>query len=240
MNPIIEKLPENYKPFVIARQEPQMRVLTANQVKAGIAKILSQASFDMGSPMSADREILTFQTEACFKELSFKFSTLTLSELRNAFAMGIRNEFGQYFGMCPKTYHQFIKAYYELPGRFKAQEAYLKLGNAKEPGTEDKSAPPNPEGQKKVIEILSQYVTKPDYSKKGLELKPRPKIVKSERDKFIQQCFNDFFELLKKDAIKTDGGEPTRFVMIEGKPMDEAEYAQLKLKQYDLNTTSTP
>lgn len=254
MNLIIKQLPENYQYFVLARQEPQMKNLRPNEVKSGIAKILSQASFDMGSPMSADKEILTFQTEACFKELTFKYSTLTLSELRNAFTMGIRNEFGQYFGMCPKTYHQFIKAYYELPDRFKAQEAYLKLGNASEGGIEDKSLPPNPEGQKKVVDILKQYVVKPiDYTKKPLEEKIKKPIVKSERDTFIHNCINEHYKIWLKKPYKDPPRKPSkveglidtgetggRYIEFDGKPVTELEYVHIKLKEYDLtNTTST-
>jgi len=123
----LSKLPPSQQELVKLRLEPQIKSLGDNQIKRTLKEILSQASFDMGSPMSSDLTVLTFQTESCFNELKGKFGTMTLSEVRSAFRRGIRGEYGAYFGMCPKTYHQFIKAYFEMPERFKANDEYLKL-----------------------------------------------------------------------------------------------------------------
>jgi len=123
----LSKLTPSQQEFVKQRLEPQIKSLSDNQIKRTLKEILSQASFDMGSPMSSDLTVLTFQTEACFNELKGKFGTMTLSEVKSAFRRGIRGEYGAYFGMCPKTYHQFIKAYFEMPERFKAHDEYLKL-----------------------------------------------------------------------------------------------------------------
>jgi hypothetical protein len=138
----LSKLSLSQQEFVKQRLEPQIKILNDNQVKRGLKDILCQASFDMGSPMAEDLTVLTFQIESCFNELKGKFGTMTLSEVRSAFRRGIRGEYGAYFGMCPKTYHQFIKAYFEMPERFKAHDEYLKLvemeENPKELTTEQK------------------------------------------------------------------------------------------------------
>lgn len=129
---LINSLPASYQEYVMARQEPPIcQIKNHNEVKRALADILSKTFFDCNYGKEMEpvpfAEMLKFQTEALFNELSGKFGTLTLSEVRNAFKNGIRGEFGQYFGMCPKTYHQFIKAYFELPERGKAQIEYLNL-----------------------------------------------------------------------------------------------------------------
>lgn len=103
--------------------------LPTNTVKRECVDILTTAYFDNGSPLNMDAKedagVLQFQTEALFKELSGKYGTLTLPELSEAFRRGVRGESGAFFGMCPKTYHQFIKYFFDLPERGKAWMNYL-------------------------------------------------------------------------------------------------------------------
>lgn len=123
----ITSLPLSLQEFAMARQEPPINTLKPNEVKRACAEVLTKASFDMGSPMANEAQVLKFQTEALFLELGGKFGNMTLSELRSAFNKGIRGEFGQFFGMCPATYNKFIKSYFELPARGQAQIEYLNL-----------------------------------------------------------------------------------------------------------------
>jgi hypothetical protein len=74
-----------------------------------------------------DHKILSAQSEALKTELTGKYATLTVGELKTAFKRGIYGESGPYFGMCPKTYNQFLKWYIELPDRGKAWIEYMKL-----------------------------------------------------------------------------------------------------------------
>nr|WP_298656324.1 hypothetical protein [uncultured Flavobacterium sp.] len=77
------------------------------------------------------KEMLFLQAQALRNELKGKFEALTLPEVKEAFRLGIRGEAGQYFGMCAKTYHQFIKWYFELPERGKAWTAHLDYERSK-------------------------------------------------------------------------------------------------------------
>lgn len=104
-----------------------------NVVKKEIAAILTVASFDMGSPMADNEKVLQFQTEACFGEIKGKYATLTIPELKESFRRGIRGEAGQFFGLCPKTYHQFIKWYFDLPER---QSSWVTFLNSSVPTSE--------------------------------------------------------------------------------------------------------
>ncbi len=85
----------------------------------------------------------------------------------------------------------------------------------------------NPEGQKKIIEILKSVAEKTEVVKKE-----KPKPVKSERDFFIQNCFNEHYKIWLKNPVKNVYG---RFIEYNGKNINELEYAEIKLKDYEIN-----
>jgi hypothetical protein len=124
----IDLLPVSQQSFVRLRlANKAVKDISQSTLKISCAEILTKASFDMGSPMADDEQVLEFQTLALVNELKGKYGTLTLPEVAEAFTRGIRGETGPYFGMCPKTYHQFLKWFYELPERGKAWIDYLAL-----------------------------------------------------------------------------------------------------------------
>ncbi len=95
----------------------------------------------------------------------------------------------------------------------------------------------NPEGQKKVLEILKSVIEK---EKKSYSIRMREK---SPRDQYIQKCFIDFDTLHDRDPIPSKSGryimwEVTR--MIKDKPetfetqVDATEYVAEMLRRYDL------
>lgn len=90
----------------------------------------------------------------------------------------------------------------------------------------------NPEGQKKVIEALKTVVESVKPEIKELPKQETKKIVKSERDSFIQACFAEFDNLLKTNAIKIDGKD-SRFIKYLDHPVDSVEYVILKLAEFD-------
>ena len=94
-------------------------------IKRDLLEILTIAYFDMGSGGKLDDTMMQSQIDGLFKELSGKYSLMTLPEVKEAFRRGIRGESGPYFGLCPKTYNQFLKWYFELPDRNNAWQAHL-------------------------------------------------------------------------------------------------------------------
>lgn len=81
---------------------------------------------------------------------------------------------------------------------------------------------PNPEGQKKVIEILKEFVEKD---------KPIDKKVgryKTEYDVVCQDALTEFDKIYKKGK-ETNG---TRFIKVDGKMMDQTEFMDYKVKEY--------
>lgn len=120
-----------------------------------------------------------------------------------------------------------------------------------------KMAQANPEGQKRIADIfravLKEVTPQVKYKAEKVVLKDNkyqidvvpenefkePKketkvipIQKSERDIFIQECFREFKEILKTKGSLLKSGD---FIELEGKPVSEIEYVQIKLKDYDLN-----
>ena len=89
----------------------------------------------------------------------------------------------------------------------------------------------NPEGQKKVAQILKDAKVLSE-SKSEIQ-KPIDKKV-TERDIFIQKCFSDFELLYKKSPLPVPG----RFIMFNGRGVDQIEYCGLRVKEYDNSTSN--
>lgn len=124
---ITQMLPPAVLEFVVPRQEKPFSQYSRVMQKTICLGIITRAFTD-GSPNGMPTpEILQFQTESLLTEVENKFSTMTVSEIQTAFYLGVRGESGPYFGMCPKSYNQFLKWYFNLPERSAAWNKYLDL-----------------------------------------------------------------------------------------------------------------
>lgn len=125
-----QKLPLNLQEFAGARLEPPVSEINDLNLKDKCLKLI-QVSYTEQAQFNTEPEILAHQRNALFDELrtNSKFKELTLSEVKRAFKTGIRGESGPFFGMCAKTYHQFLKHYYEKPERVESMKQYLELMN---------------------------------------------------------------------------------------------------------------
>lgn len=120
-----DKLPESLRQYAINRVgKKAIKDLTPNEVKRHCNEIIAKAFADDGK-FQVTSEMLSFQSLALFEELKGKFKDLTIDEVKEAFRLGIRGETGAYFGLCAKTYHQFIKHYFERKERSEAMRVYL-------------------------------------------------------------------------------------------------------------------
>jgi hypothetical protein len=127
-------LPDNYKPYVKLKAGHQTlgRLLEKGQtnlVKKLCLDIITVSSFEQSPNGQPDNKILQAQTESLFNELKGKYLTLTPPELKECFRLGIRGESGPYFGLCPKTYAQFLKWWFDKDERLKAWTKYIDLVN---------------------------------------------------------------------------------------------------------------
>lgn len=116
--------------YVRLKLEPPIAAIKSqSDIKRACLDIITKSMMDNSPNGQTDTKILQFQTETLYNELSGKFKSLTLSEIKEAFRLGIRGETGPFFGMCAKTYHQFIKHWFEREERGKAWELYISKVN---------------------------------------------------------------------------------------------------------------
>lgn len=109
--------------------QKQIKDIEPSVLKVEVQNIISKAFADQGQ-LKVESDILAYQRENLLSELKRgQFGTLTLPEVQNAFICGIRGESGPFFGMCPKTYHQFLKYEFERPQRTESVKEYLKLSD---------------------------------------------------------------------------------------------------------------
>lgn len=129
-----DKLPPSLRDFTVARVETPFKELNNYQKTQGALEVISGAYVDLNTKFKnaeEESDVKSFQTQFLIKELSGQYGSLTLSEIKRAFYMGVRNEFNtekeQWYSMCPATYHFFLKKYYNLPQRTEGMKQYLEL-----------------------------------------------------------------------------------------------------------------
>lgn len=132
-----DKLPPALRDYTIARIETPFKELNQFQQKSGALEVIAAAFIDLNTTFKNKEEesdIKTFQTNFLIKELSGQYGSLTLSEIKRAFYMGVRNEFNtekeKWYSMCPASYHFFLKKYYNLPQRTEGMKQYLEIVKA--------------------------------------------------------------------------------------------------------------
>ena len=129
INNNLEKLPESLRQYALNRVgKKTIKNSSPFEVTRTCSEIIAKSFADSGQ-LNVTSEMLKFQTQSLVDELSGKYKELTLDEVREAFKKGIRGETGPYFGLCAKTYHQFIKHYFESKERSEAMRVYLNLEN---------------------------------------------------------------------------------------------------------------
>lgn len=157
------KLPESLKPFVMARLEKPVKEITDNELKKNCYDIISLAFIEQNQ-LSVEPDLIAFQRDSLFTELRTQplFKGLTLSEVKNAFKTGIRGETGSFFGMCAKTYHQFLKHYADKKERTECMRLYLDALN--EPKKSEKPL------ATKMAETAESYKRALEHYKKTKEM----------------------------------------------------------------------
>jgi uncharacterized protein (UPF0335 family) len=125
---ITEQLPADIRYFVELRQERPVSTMTQIELKDQCNGVIVRAFMDF-TPNKIEGEILTFQTLDLVSEFNKnpKFRNLTISEVKEAFRKGIRNEYGDFFGMCARTYHLFMQSYLAEQKRAEAWSKYLDI-----------------------------------------------------------------------------------------------------------------
>ena len=120
-------IPESLRGYAINRiGKKTIKNSSPLEVKKACNEIIAKAFADSGQ-VGVTSQMLEFQSQSLLEELTGKFKDLTTDEVKEAFKNGIGGETGPYFGLCAKTYHQFIKHYFESKERAEAMRVYLSL-----------------------------------------------------------------------------------------------------------------
>lgn len=209
----LDKLPESLKVWAVNRiGKKPIKLLTENEVKRSCSEIIAKSFADSGQ-LNVTTEMLQFQTQSLLDELSDKYKDLTIDEVKEAFKKGIRGETGPYFGLCAKTYHQFIKHYFESKERTEAMRVYLDLN--RQEIVKDK---PTPEQQNEIL-------------KKGIKLAYEV-YVKSGELPFYSAPYYDY---LKKNNLVNWSKEQIEEMKIEA----ETEYRGRLIEDRDNRVINT-
>lgn len=233
-NNVIGNLPATQQEFVTAKFSKQICKFSDPDLETLVSTLVMKTLTESGVKDMGDGKVVTFLRETLFKDLKHsRFSRLTFEEVKLAFEKGVRQEYGIFMGVNIQTMHGWLRAYLNSKGRELAFKEFYRITGELEHGATDRNAKPNPEGIKKVLEVLKPFSekAKPDYIKKA-----KPPIVPSERDLFITACFVEHFQIWKtKPAKDPVSGQPLngRFIEHEGQIVDELEYAQIKLKTWN-------
>jgi len=121
----LNQLTDIQRYYVSLKSEKPLSQLSEPEIKRLCVEVITRSMVESSPNGQSDPQIIQAQSNFLFIELKGKMLSLTPSEVKEAFRLGIRGETGPYFGMCPKTYAQFLKHWFERSERGKAWDCYL-------------------------------------------------------------------------------------------------------------------
>lgn len=242
----IQELPPIYQEFLNAKFKTRLSVYSGYDLQVLVKELVNDILFSSGIKDRSDPNVKDYLTKTLTEDLQHpRFASVTFDEVEIACKKGVRQEYGAFMGVNIQTIHSWLRSYLNSKDRELAiREFYSKISEL-EGVKEDKMSPINPEGQKKVIEIIKAIIKKvPEEEVKKTEKLLKQAKEKSPRDEFIQKCFRDHHAIWEKTPAKdriidertktvTIKDYPGRYILYEGKPVDEIEYTQILLTQYD-------
>ncbi len=243
---VIKILSPISKEYLEAKFKNQLRTYSDKDLEFKLKDLVIKTLFESGVKDKNEDKVVAFLRETLLKDLkTAKFSGLTFEEVELAFSKGVRQEYGIYMGVNIQTMHGWLRSYLNSKERETAIKEFYAKAAELQFGKENRTAPVNPEGQKKVLEMLKDVVKGIPEEQEKQKLLKRSK-VKSDRDLFIQKCFLEHYNIWLKKPYKhprdnrppvygTTAGQDThsRLIEFEGKPVDEVQYAEIKTKEYD-------
>jgi len=127
----INTLPENLRQYIQARAYGNITTLKPNELKDFCLLAITYVHNFCGVKDSTSAEVLAEQTNLLRHEVLPQFKLLTKEEITLAFKIGVRGDAGQFMGLNPKTYHQWLKHFVESKERQEAIKLYLEISEPK-------------------------------------------------------------------------------------------------------------
>lgn len=111
--------------YVALKSEKPISELSDQVVKQSCIDIITRGMMFISPNGQPEFKTIQFQTQELYEQVSGPYKSLTLSEVKECFRRGLAGDYGQYFGMCGKSYVQFLKAWFDNGERNKAFQQYL-------------------------------------------------------------------------------------------------------------------
>lgn len=150
----IERMSEANKPYIHAKNDVKISQMDRTIALFSLTKeILTTINVSgQDKKFHLDEEQIKNVSKFVYNYVLDNYKGITLSEVRNAFKMGITHEFGDYVGYGVSTFSKFIKSYMISAKREQAQKEWMKLID--EPETTDK---PTTEFLKQNLDIANSF-----------------------------------------------------------------------------------
>jgi len=125
----LETLKPSIRSFIELKLDTKYSELTEPLKKKFCLDLITVAFAETGvSKENITEDILKYQAlNQLYGELSGKFGYLSCSEIKKAFNLGVRHEFGPYMGLNGVTYNKFLKGFCEMPERITAMRELNKI-----------------------------------------------------------------------------------------------------------------
>ena len=155
----LNKLQPSQKFYVEAKNEQKLVNIERGEalrlIYTEIAKTIELSGENKKYILENDqlKNVAKFIYDYCLEH----YKGITISELRNAFKLGISNEFGEYVGYGTVTFTKFIKGYMSSIKREQAMKEWFKF---QEPQTTDKPMTKFFEQNLQIANYFSSHIEK--------------------------------------------------------------------------------
>lgn len=188
-----------------------------------VKALLVHAITDLNKFLNFQNIMTTEQIAETALMILSDYNALKIEDIRVCFNNGKKGHYGQLYGRLDG---QIIMLWLSQYSTDRTNE-YLRIKDFNEKQALNKRIAPeeiNPEGQKKVIEMMKEALKSVEPAK--VEKPVREKTASEIR---IQKWLRDFTKL----SIHKNYDESYRFIFRYGKVINSAEYLEYKVKQYD-------
>lgn len=241
-NKAIEAVSAHLQPILRARLNSPIKIIPEPDLEVKIAELVIVSFTELGIGIEGKEDIVSFIRQTLLNDLRHpKYQHLSFEIIRHFVSNGIRGQYGTFKNQLNtinvQNIHHWIneglksEEYKRSMSEF--NEAVFRIENKKE----SRDTPPNPEGLKRIAEMLKGVVK--EIPKDSEVKKERKKIVKTDREIYIQKLLTDFEKIrVSSPGIdeKTRKELPGMFIQYEGKAIDLTEFLTIKLTEYDQTT----
>lgn len=108
----ITELPVNYQPFIVAKFGTQIKSMLDRDLYFACFDMIGLALASNGNKDGSDKSVQEFLSKELAKDLRQpKFHLMSIDEIKMALNLGVRLEYGQFFGINITTIHFWIKSF---------------------------------------------------------------------------------------------------------------------------------